>query len=134
MTNGSNEWGVAYSLISFIHRVINNHANVSNVDRHDDICFDIQRSNGVDLKLVCINEYTCSLARVFEILEAFPDTGIIYIGGEWNGYTWQAKEHCIENNIGLYNSGEINGGLHRPNFWAYHKKDDDGNPWYPCKG
>jgi hypothetical protein len=134
MNNGSNSWGVGYPLIRFAERIVYSHANVVDAQRHDDICFEIEREEGEDIRLVCINEYTCSLAKVFEVLEAFPGTGIIFIGGEWNGYTWQAKEHCIQNKLGLYNSKEINGALYKPDYWNYHQKDDKGYPWYPCKG
>lgn len=134
MTNGSNDWGVGYSLISFVDRVITTHANVSDVERHHDLCFEIQRIKGENIRLVCINEYTCSLARVLEVLDIFPRTNIVFVGGEWNGYTWQAKEYCLGNKMGLFNSKEINGALHRKDYWNYHRKDDEGNPVYPSGG
>jgi hypothetical protein len=133
MTNGSNELNVSYSQIVWINKVIANHPNVNSLTRSNDIQFDIERTRGNPVRLVCINEYTCGLARVYDVLETFPGTNIIYVGGEWNSYTMEAKEYCLASGLGLYNSTEINGALHQNDFWTYHKKDRNGNPIYPTK-
>lgn len=133
MSNGSNSFGVTLPQIRWISQVLSNHPNVSKVVRTNDIQFDVTRLRGSDLRLVCLNEYTCGIARVYEVLEVFPGTNIIYVGGNWNGYTREAKDFCLATNLGLYNSGEINGALHRNEFWSYCRKDERGNPVYPTK-
>lgn len=133
MSNGSNDFGVTLPQIRWISQVLSNHVNVSSVSRTVDIQFDVKRSRGADIRLVCLNEYTCGLARVYEVLETFPGTNLVYVGGNWNGYTQEAKEFCLASSLGLYNSGEINGALHKDTFWSYHHKDKDGNPRYPTK-
>lgn len=134
MTNGSNDFGVTFPQIQFLSRVLGTHKAVESVERRKDIQFDIATSQGNKLRLVCVNEYTCGLARVLEVLEAFPGTNIIYVGGAWNGYTMQAKEYCIESNVGLFNSSEISGALFRKDYWRYHKRDREGNPTYSTRG
>ena len=134
MTNGSNDFGVALPQIQFISRTLGNHKAVESVKRSEDIQFDIVRSRGDELRLVCVNEYTCGLARVLEIMEAFPRTNIIYVGGAWNSYTMQAKKYCIDANVGLFNSSEINGALYRDDYWRYHRTDKEGNPSYSTRG
>jgi len=134
MKNGSNDFGVTLPQIQFISRVLGSHKAVESVERSKDIQFDIVTSGGVELRLVCVNEYTCGLARVLEVLESFPGTNIIYVGGAWNGYTMQAKEYCIDSNVGLFNSSEISGALYREDYWRYHKKDQEGNPIYSARG
>lgn len=134
MTSRSNDFGVTLPQIRFLLRVLDSHRAVESVERKQDIQFDIVTSLGKNLRLVCVNEYTCGLARVLEVLEAFPGTNIIYVGGAWNGYTIQAKEYCIESSVGLFNSSEISGALFRDDYWRYHKKDKEGNPAYPTRG
>lgn len=134
MTNGSNDFGVTLPQIKFLSRALGSHKAVASVERSKDIQFDIVTSRGDELRLVCLNEYTCGLARVLEVLEAFPGTNIIYVGGAWNGYTMQAKEFCIDSNVGLFNSSEIIGALYREDYWRYHKKDEEGNPMYSERG
>lgn len=133
MTNGSNSYGVSFAQIRWISKALSNHPNVESVERTNDIQFDILRSRGDPLRLVCLDEYTCGLSRVYEVLEDFPGTNIVYVGGNWNSYTQEAKDFCLSSKLGLYNSSEINGALHRSEFWTYHKKDKDGNPVYPTK-
>ena len=133
MTNGSNLFGVSFAQIKWIEGVIKKHPNTNIVTRKNDIVFEISRHRGRDVSLVCLEEYTCGLARVYEALDAFPDASILYVGGVWNGYTREAKEFCIEAQIGLYNTGEINGALHHDEFWKYYKRDKYGNPTYPYR-
>lgn len=134
MMNGSNDFGVTFPQIQFISRLLNSHKAITSVVRSRDIQFDIVTSRGDELRLVCVNEYTCGLARIFEVLEAFPGTNILYVGGAWNGYTMQAKDYCIDANIGLFNSSEINGALYSEDYWRYHRKDKEGNPVYSTRG
>lgn len=131
MANGTNAYGVSYAQIVWISRLLASHGNVVTVERTKDIQFDIVRGHGGPIRMICLDEYTCGIARVYEVLEAFPGTNLIYVGGAWNSYTWEAKEYCLENKIGLFNTTEMNGALHRDEFWGYHKKDKDGNPIYP---
>jgi hypothetical protein len=131
MTNGSNNFGVAFHQIVWIERLLRQHPNVVVVERTRDIVFNIDRKRLPAIQLVCLNEYTCGIARVLEVLDTFPGTNLIYVGGVWNGYTSEAKEYRLDAHIGLYNTGEMNGALYQNDFWAYHKKDKDGNPIYP---
>ncbi|WP_386683049.1 hypothetical protein [Loktanella sp. R86503] len=133
MTNGSNDFGVTLPQISFLLQILDSHKSVESVERKKDIQFDIATSLGDKLRVVCINEYTCGLAKVLEVLETFPGTNIIYVGGAWNGYTMEAKEYCIESGIGLFNSTEISGALFREDYWRYHKRDKEGNPLYSTR-
>lgn len=133
MTNGSNNFGVPFSLISWISKRIAIHPSVAAVTRSHDIQFDIDRKLGDSVRLICLDEYTCGISRIFEVLEAFPQANIIYVGGDWNRYTLQAKEFCLEARIGLYNTGEITSALFRRDYWNYHRSDKFGNPEYSIR-
>ncbi|HEY8565700.1 MAG TPA: hypothetical protein VIL65_09385 [Beijerinckiaceae bacterium] len=119
MSNGSNDFGVSFAQISFLDRLLATHSNVVDVRRSNDIQFDIVRERGGPIRLVCLDEYTCGLARVLEAQEAFPGVNLIYVGGAWNSYTQDAKRHCIDAQIGLFNAKEIRGALYRNDFWSY---------------
>jgi hypothetical protein len=126
--NGENNWGVSFSRITFLQRILDSHRNVAVLGRHDDIVFEIQRIQQQDkLTVVCVDPYTASLELVMRIVQAFPEVKIIFVGGKWAGYTQEAYDFCQERQIGLYNAGEISGGLHKDAYWNYEKIDDKGN-------
>ena len=133
MSNGANAWGVSYSRIVWLQDAIKQHDNVVAISRHDDIIIEIRRREGCPITLICLDDYVLGESGVMRVLKEFPGVNFISVGGNWNGYTPEAKQICISRNIGLFNSGELTGALYKDEFWRYHKKDGDGNPSYPYK-
>lgn len=126
--NGANNYGVTFDQIRWNENLLWQHKNTVDVVRTQDIMFDIERERGRSIRLVCLNEYTCGIARVLEVQTEFEDVNLIYVGGVWNNYTGEAKDYCLENMVGLFNTAEMTGALYRDDFWNYYKKDKDGNP------
>jgi len=125
---------VSFSRISWLDKVLRSHRNVASVDRHDDIIFELERRSSEDhLRLICCDEYALGLLVVQRALAEFSPLHIISSGGNWTGYTPEAKEYCLQARIGLFNSTELNGALWKADFWTYHKVDEDGNPEYQYK-
>jgi hypothetical protein len=89
MTNGSNDWGVTFG----IDQILRNHDNVANVNRERDILFTVNRRNQSDvLRVLCCEEYAFGVTLLNRALTEFGSLEIVYVGGEWNGYTVDAKE------------------------------------------
>jgi len=131
MTNGSNTWNVSYSHIAWLDRFLRVHANVSAVERNQDIRFVVDRKSPNDqLRILCCNEYTFGLTLVQRALHEFGSTNIIYVGGGWCGYTEEAKAFCLDQRIGLFVTDEMSGAIWRNDYWTYHKRDKEGNPVY----
>jgi len=129
--NRRNSWGVSFSHISWLERLLSNHGNCSTLTRHNDLVFELNRQQQTDhLSVVCLNEYTMSLTAVQRVIHEFGKPSIIYIGGGWCGYTEQAKTFCLLERIGLYVTNEISGALWATEYWAYYQRDKDGNPIY----
>jgi hypothetical protein len=133
MTNGSNSYGVTLPQIQFLSRILTHHSHVEDFARENDIQFNLTTTRGLYLRLICVNEYTCGLLKVLQVQGDFPRTNIVYVGGAWNSYTMQAKEHCIHAEIGLFNATEINGALFHDDYWLYCRRDREGNPVYNTK-
>ncbi len=133
MRNGSNNWGVSYSRIVWLENALRSHDNVNRILRHDDIVIEVERKSGKDITVLCLDEYALGESGVLRVFNEFPAVNFISVGGNWNGYTPEAKELCLSRQIGLYNSSELAGALWKNDFWTYHKKDDKGNPIYPYK-
>lgn len=131
MTNGRNDWGVPFSHIMWFDRFLKNHGNVVSIERSLDILFLVTRKAQADsLNTLCLREYTMGLTLIQRALNEFEHLDIIYIGGGWNGYTPEAKQYCLDSNIGLYVTDEMSGALWGDEYWAYHQNDKDGNPKY----
>lgn len=133
MSNGTNSWGVSYSRIAWLESAIQSHENVKGYSRHDDIIMEIERIDGPSITLICLDEYTLGEATVHRVLQEFPTVNYISVGGNWNGYTVEAKKLCLSKKIGLFNSSELTGALWKNEFWKYHKQDKDGNPIHQYK-
>lgn len=126
--NGSNAWDVSYSRITFLERILRQHPNVEIIDRHDDIAFSIRFKRGGRLiDVVVVDPYTASLDLVQRVIDAFPNVGIIFVGGKWAGWTKEAYEYCQARSIGILNAGGMMGALHKDDFWTYVGVDSDGN-------
>ncbi|MEQ9726233.1 hypothetical protein ABRP29_11430 [Pseudomonas sp. WHRI 8822A] len=133
MRNGSNNWNVSYGRITWLQEILLSHQNITSLSRHDDIIMELTRVKGCPITLICLDEYTLGIAGVHRVIKEFPAVNFISVGGNWNGYTREAKDLCLSRQMGLYNSGEITGAIYKNDFWKYHKKDDEGNPEYPYK-
>ena len=133
MTNGSNNWNVGFSRISWLENVLRSHKNVASFQRHHDIVFDVRRKKGGDISLLCLDEYVLGLTATTQALAEFPGIDIIFVGGTWNKYTPEAKEYCIDSRVGLYNATELNGALWKDEHWGYSYVDDKGNPVYQVR-
>lgn len=125
--NGQNNYGVNYSVISWLEQALKTHKNISSVSRYDDIIFDVTRTNQGDrLTIFCANEYVCGITFVQHVLAEYPKCNIISVGGGWNGYTSEAKKFCLAAKIGLFVSPELMGALYKDKYWNYVQKDPKG--------
>ncbi|MFZ3053728.1 MAG: hypothetical protein WA099_09995 [Sulfuricurvum sp.] len=133
MSNGENSWGVSFSRIAWLENSIEQHGNVSSIIRHDDIVIEVDRNDGSHITVLCLDEYAMGEAAVLRAFKEFSEVNFISVGGNWNGYTPEAKELCLSRKVGLYNASELTGALWNDEFWKFHYKDDEGNPSYPYK-
>lgn len=117
MKNGKNDFGVAFSQIMFLKKILETHENVIILSRHDDIVFEISRGKQMDeLTVVCVDAYSVSEELVTRVVSSFPTVNVIYFGGKWNGATSEARDFCKARHIGLYNAGELALALRHEDF------------------
>jgi hypothetical protein len=133
-SNGFNDWDVPFSHILWFERLLQTHQNIIAVSRHHDLIFEVDRKKQKDhLTVFCCRKYTMGLTMVQRALHEFGALNIIYIGGGWSGYTNEAKDFCLEAKIGLYVTDDMSGALWQDAFWAYYRKDKDGNSVYSIR-
>jgi len=125
-----NNWQVSYSMISFFERALNTHNKVATFSRTRDIFFEIELTNGTELKVLLVDEYTLGLAAIHRAQSEFPDMEVIVTGANWNGYTREAKEYGTGQNLGVFNVEEFLGAMNWSEPKKYCKRDSDGRPTY----
>jgi len=125
-----NSWGVSYAIISFFERALRGHNKVVSFQRVNDIQFLIEHANGTTLNVLLVDEYSLGLAAILRARGEFPDVEYVVTGGNWSGYTPEAKDYGRENDLGIFNTGDFFGALNWTNPKRYYRKDRDGNPIY----
>lgn len=128
-----NNWGVSYSVIRFFERSLNGHNKIDSFERREDIHFVIKHINGITLHVLLVDEYSLGLAAVLRARAEFPEIDYVVTGGNWNGYTPEAKDYGWNNGIGVFNVGEFLGALSWTDPKKYYRKDDEGHPVYSYK-
>jgi hypothetical protein len=123
-----NNWGVSYATISFFERALSGHNKVESYKRVNDIHFVLEHVNGTTLHVLLVNEYSIGLAAVLRAKHEFPQIEYVVTGGNWNGYTPEAKEYGRHNEIGVFNTVEFFGALSWTLPKRYHQKDNYKNP------
>lgn len=108
MSNGNNDFGVTFSQIMFLEKILKLHENVQILGRRDDIVFEIARRHQGDmLTIVCLNEYSAGQEVIEQVLERWPQVNLIYVGGKWNKPTKEAEKFCDERGMGIHNAGTL---------------------------
>ena len=124
MTNGSNDWDVAYSGIRFMEDALTGHSRVDSFDRRNEILFEITRTGNLrDVTMVLVDRYTIGLADVLKAKQEFPSMDCIVTLGNWSSWTNEAKEHGLRSRIGVFNTGQFLGALHRKEIHTYVPPD-----------
>ena len=85
---------------------------VNNIQHLDNQVIIIQRNDKSNLKVFMTNIYIIGMADVFEILHLVPDIQAIVTMSAWNSYTQEAKDHCINQKIGLFKFKEFLGAVY----------------------
>jgi len=125
---------VPFSATSFVMGVLKSHKKVSGFERTRDVVFDIVRVPPLgSVRAVLTDIYTIGLAQLLDAIKRVPGVNCVVTAGDWNGYTVEAKDHALQNEIGLFTVSEFFGALWWKNLHEYHKKDDKGRPIYNYK-
>jgi hypothetical protein len=128
-----NNWNVSYSTIAFLAQALTADPKVASFKRKKDINFHIKLTSGAEINALLVDEYVLGLAAVRRALNEFPGVEYIVTGGNWNGYTPDAKKFGQENEIGIFNLGEFLSALRSRDPKNYRRVDDKGKPVYAFK-
>jgi hypothetical protein len=124
----------SWKSVQFFRGAITSHTTVASlVDRGENV-FVINRKLLSPVVVFLTDVYTIGMADLVDAMGKIPDLNCIVTISNWNGYTQAAKEHGIQNQVGVFLFSELMGALNRYDHWAYVKHDEDGRPVYHYKG
>lgn len=86
---------------------------VTRIEEIDDFHFLVERSGKTDIRIYLTNKYILSVTDVMEILDRSPETTCIVSTMNYNQYTPEAKEYCMERGVGLFKAVELFGAIYR---------------------
>ena len=117
MNNGSNNWGVNFSEISFFCHVLDNHSAVLSYERSHDILFVIQRRPPTPpLRVLFVSEYRLGDAAAYRALSEFDDVAVIVNNGNWNDIVLNRWEFKRSTGVDVVKLTQFLGALNEASF------------------
>jgi hypothetical protein len=123
--NGSNNWNVGYSSISFMEQVLSTHRAVASFERVNAIQFDIVRTNDLsDLNVVFVNEYHLGEASAYAILNEFDSVEVIVNNGNWNHILVNWREFADRTGVVIFKMTDFMGAINVDDPRDYVTEDE----------
>lgn len=112
-------WPSHYGHFRYFEAQMKKHGRVADLTAQGDGVYQLTRTQGETLRVFICECYAFGVAEYMETIENIGEVDVVIINSAWCGYTPDAKFHCRESNVGLFNIGEFMGALHREDFWCY---------------
>jgi hypothetical protein len=120
--------------VQFFRNAIGSHSAVTSITDRGDNVFVIERKSHAPVVVFLTDIYTVGMADLVDAMTRIPDLSCVVTVSNWNGYTRAAKEHGIQNRVGVFLIAEFMGALNRDSHWEYVKHDENGQPVYHYRG
>ncbi|RON15937.1 hypothetical protein BK660_26705 [Pseudomonas brassicacearum] len=103
----------------FFEDRMHSHSKVSAVSKVNGGLYDITLKNGQKLRTFICECYSYGLAEYYESVQNLGQLDIIVINSNWCGYSMEAKLHCQEIKVGLFDIRGLMAALNQPKHWEY---------------
>lgn len=122
------------NLILLFRDAIAEHDEVASVTDRGENVYVLNRKKHPPVVVFLTDVYTVGMADLVDAKARISDLNCIVTISNWNGYTREAKEYGVQNQVGIFLFSELMGALNRSDYWAYVKHDEDGKPRYHYRG
>ena len=117
--NDSFPWMSYYGHYNFFEDRMQSHVTVSSVRNIGDGLYEISLVNGRILKVFICECYSYGIAEYYESVEKLGKLDAVIINSIWCGYTMDAKLHCREHEVGLFDIRGFMAALNIKDYWKY---------------
>jgi hypothetical protein len=114
--------------IRFFEEVIRTHSAVQKLETRGRCIYVVHRKKFDALVVVLTDIYIIGIADLVGAKQRASDLDAVVTISNWNGYIRAAKEHGIEEGVGVFILGEFMGALHKQEPFRYVKLDEKGRP------
>lgn len=112
-------WVSYYGHYNFFEERMQSHSQVLNLRNTEGGTYEIDLADGRTLRTFICECYSYGLAEYYETVENLGNIDAVIINSNWCSYTMEAKRHCKEQKVGLFNIGDFMAALNRKDFWDY---------------
>ena len=112
-------WPSHYGHYRYFEGQMERHGKVASLAEEGSGIYQLTRAQGDTLRVFICECYAFGVAEYLDATEQLGRLDVVIINSVWCGYSPDAKRHCRDGNVGLFNIGEFMGALHRHDYWAY---------------
>jgi hypothetical protein len=112
-------WPSYYGHFNFFEQRMAAHHKVAGLDAKGGGLYELTLGSGEMLLVFICECYSFGVAEYTESVQKLGALNAVIIHSNWCGYTTDAKRHCREEHVGLFNIRDLMAALNRPDFWAY---------------
>lgn len=112
-------WASHYGHFEFFESRMRSHSRVEDLQSQGNGVYLLKRIHGDSLKVFICECYSYGLAEYMETEQNLGKLDVVIINSIWCGYTYDAKHHCRDNKVGLFDIGEFMAALNKPQYWTH---------------
>lgn len=117
-------WMSYYGNYKYFEDRMLSHSKVYNIRNIGDGFYDIKLIDIEKLRVFICECYSFGLAEYYESMEKLGELDAVIINSNWCGYSMEAKLHCREHKVGLFDISGFMAALNMKNFWEYLTKQE----------
>ena len=122
--NDSFPWMSYYGDYKFFEDRMRSHGKVMDVRNTGDGLYEIDLTDGRTLKVFICECYSYGMAEYYESVNKLGDLNAVVINSNWCGYTMDAKLHCRDHNVGLFDIRGFMAALNLRSYWEYLTEEE----------
>lgn len=117
--NGNFPWPSHYGHFNFFEQRMEAHSRVASLTTIGDGLYELTLKSGKPLRIFICECYSFGVAEYVETVAILGKLDAVVINSVWCGYTWEAKKHCRDVQVGLYKIRDFMAALNKKELWTY---------------
>ena len=104
---------------NFFEQRMREHSKVSSCVQLNPSLYNIELTNGKNLKVFICECYSYGRAEYIESCENYGDLDAVVINSNWCGYSLELKRDCMGDRVGIFDVGSFMAAINKVEYWSY---------------